>query len=191
MSERNTLVRSLHDLGMAAWFGGSLMGATGLNGATSKAADPRERLRLSTSGWGLWTPWQVGAVAAHTVGGVGLLVSNRSRLKRQAAAGPLTWAKLALTVVAAGSTAYSGVLGAKLKLHEGENVEGATEPNPAADESLKAAQKQLKILQWAIPTLTGVLVVMGAVEGEQQRGPAGLLDTTRAAAQKAFAGIVN
>jgi hypothetical protein len=29
----NTLSRSLHDLGLATWFGGSLMGAVGLNGA--------------------------------------------------------------------------------------------------------------------------------------------------------------
>ena len=28
----DTLARSLHDLGLAAWFGGSLMGAIGLNG---------------------------------------------------------------------------------------------------------------------------------------------------------------
>lgn len=26
MSERNTVLRSLHDVGLAAWFGGSLMG---------------------------------------------------------------------------------------------------------------------------------------------------------------------
>jgi hypothetical protein len=26
----NTVARTLHDLGLAAWFGGSLMGATGL-----------------------------------------------------------------------------------------------------------------------------------------------------------------
>ena len=42
MAARNTLVRSLHDLGLAAWFGGTLMGAVGLNGATAKAKDPAE-----------------------------------------------------------------------------------------------------------------------------------------------------
>ena len=33
MPSRNTVSRSLHDLGAAAWFGGSLMGAVGVNGA--------------------------------------------------------------------------------------------------------------------------------------------------------------
>lgn len=37
MSSRNTVVRSLHDLGAAAWFGGSLMGAVGVNGAAGAA----------------------------------------------------------------------------------------------------------------------------------------------------------
>jgi hypothetical protein len=35
MAQDNTLARSLHDVGLAAWFGGSLMGAVGLNGAAS------------------------------------------------------------------------------------------------------------------------------------------------------------
>ena len=51
MSESNIVVRSLHDLSLAAWFGGSLMGATGLNGAASLAKDPAERLELSAKGW--------------------------------------------------------------------------------------------------------------------------------------------
>lgn len=176
MSERNTLVRSLHDVGLAAWFGGSLMGATGLNGATSEAKAPAERLTLSTSGWAKWTPWQLAAVAAHTVGGVGLMVAARGRLAHQPGAGSVTAVKLALTIAAAGTTAYSGVLGLKLKKHESEGAAGATQPAATASAELKSAQKQLKLLQWATPVLTGVLVVLGAVEGEQQRGVGGLLD---------------
>jgi hypothetical protein len=33
-SSRNTVVRSMHDVGAAGWFGGSLMGAVALNGAS-------------------------------------------------------------------------------------------------------------------------------------------------------------
>ena len=46
---------------------------------------------------------------------------------------------------------------------------GATEPHAGASEGLKAAQRQLKIAQWAIPAITGVLIVMGAQQGEQQK----------------------
>ena len=46
MSERNTVLRSMHDIGLAGWFGGSLMGAVGLNGAAAQAANPAERLQI-------------------------------------------------------------------------------------------------------------------------------------------------
>lgn len=176
MSERNTLIRSLHDVGLAAWFGGSLMGATGLNGAASEASSPVERLRLANIGWAKWTPWQVAAVGAHAIGGAGLILSNRKRLQNQPGAGSNTGVKLALTVAAAGVTAYSGVLGAKLKQFESDGAASATEPQADASPEQKSAQQQLKIAQWAIPALTGVLLVLGAVQGEQQRGIAGLLD---------------
>ena len=56
MSERNTVVRSLHDLGLAAWFGGSLAGAVGINGAAADVTEPTQRLRVANAGWGRWSP---------------------------------------------------------------------------------------------------------------------------------------
>ena len=38
MSELNTLLRGLHNLGLGAWFGGSLAGAVAINGAAADAA---------------------------------------------------------------------------------------------------------------------------------------------------------
>ncbi len=172
MTESNTLVRSMHDLGLAAWFGGSLMGAVGLNGATSHARNPRERLTLSSKGWGMWAPVNATAVGAHVVGSVGLIAANKARLATQPGATVNTVVKTGLTVVAAGVTAYSGMLGAKIakKAGEGaEGAEGATEPGASSSPEITAAQKQLKALQWAIPALTGVLVVLSAQQGEQQR----------------------
>ncbi len=176
MSSTNTLVRTMHDLGLAAWFGGSLMGAVGLNGATGQASDPQERLRLSSLGWARWTPVQVAAVGAHAVGGLGLIAGNKNRTKLDDASKANSAVKTGLTVVAAGVTLWSGVQGAKVaKLHE-EGAQGATEPSALASEQLTSAQQQLKWAQWAIPALTGVLVVLGAQQGEQQRGIRGLLD---------------
>ena len=78
MSERNTVVRSLHDVGLAVWLGGSLMGAVGLNGAAQEASDPAERLRVANTGWARWTPVNLAAIGAHLVGGAGLLYANKS-----------------------------------------------------------------------------------------------------------------
>lgn len=176
MSGRNTFIRSLHDIGLAAWFGGGLMGATGLNGAASRAANPQERASLSSDGWAIWTPWQVAAVGVHAIGGAGLIISNRNRLNAQPGATANTVAKLAVTVAAAGVTAYSGFLGTKVKKNAGQGASGATDPSATSSPELASAQKQLKVLQWAIPGLTGVLLVLGAQQGEQQRGVAGALD---------------
>ncbi len=169
MSQRNTLVRSMHDAGLAAWFGGSLMGAVGLNGAAAEAHDPTERLRLSSLGWKRWAPVNAGAIGVHAIGGAGLIAANRRRISQQDEGGANTTVKLALTVVAAGLTAWSGALGRKVEEKSQQGAPGATEPSAQASKDLAAAQKQLKLTQWAIPAITGTLVVMGAQQGEQQR----------------------
>lgn len=169
MWKRNTFSRTAHDVGLAAWFGGSLMGAVGLNGATAKAKTSQETLRLSSIGWARWTPVAIAAVGAHAVGGVGLIAGNKDRLHRQDEAKTNTVVKLTLTVVAAALTAYSGVLGKKIYDNQDEPTEGATEPTSKTDPELASAQRQLRYCQWAIPVLTGTAIVLGAQQGEQQR----------------------
>lgn len=175
MSERNTVIRSMHDLGLAAWFGGSLMGATGLNGAAAAAKDPVERLTLSSLGWKKWAPVQVAALTAHAIGGVGLIAANKKRLKGQPEARTNTGIKLTLTLIAAGATLWSGIAGQRLADHADAGTDGTTEPSEFASKALASAQQQLKILQWATPVLTGIVIILSAQQGEQQRPVAGLL----------------
>ena len=174
MSERNTLIRSMHDLGLAAWFGGTLMGAVGLNGGTAEATDPRERLRLSSAGWAKWAPVQLAALVVHGVGGVGLIMVNRSRLASQPEARANTVVKLVLTGAALASTAYSGMLGMKMAKHSEEGAAGVTEPAVTSSGELATAQSQQRVLQWITPALTAILLVLSAQQGEQQRTSAGL-----------------
>jgi len=174
MSERNTTVRSLHDLGLAAWFGGTLMGAVGLNGAAAKAKDPSERLSLSSAGWAKWAPVQVAAIVAHGVGGLGLIAGNKGRLAVQQGARSNTVAKLIITGIAGFTTLYSGILGTRIAAHATEGGAGVTEPDSNSSKELASAQTQQKYLQWATPALTLVLIVLAAQQGEQQRPFAGL-----------------
>lgn len=169
MSEKNTLVRSMHDAGLAAWFGGSLMGAVGLNGAAASAQQPQERTRISANGWARWSPVAATAIGAHLIGGLGLLGANKSRVSVQPGARANTLAKTALTAAALGLTAWSGQLGKQVKEHEGEGAAGATEPLRSASPELARAQQRLRWAQWAIPATTGALVVLAAQQGEQQR----------------------
>jgi hypothetical protein len=80
VNSRNTVVRSLHDIGLAAWFGGALMGAIGLNGAANEVKDPTDRITVASAGWARWAPVNAAAIGAHVIGGIGLIVGNRTRL---------------------------------------------------------------------------------------------------------------
>jgi hypothetical protein len=169
MSSRNTVVRSLHDLGAAAWFGGSLMGAVGVNGSAGAVRDSKDRARVAAVGWAKWAPVNAAAIGAHLLGGGGLLYANRHRAKHQPGVTGNTVAKVLLTGAALGATAYSGVLGAKTGEGDGHAAAGATEPSASTPKDVASAQHQLRYLQWALPVLTGSLVVLGAQQGEQQR----------------------
>ena len=182
MAADNTLSRSLHDLGLATWFGGSLMGAVGLNGAAATVEEPRQRLRVANSGWNRWTPVNLAGIVAHLAGGAVLLGANKGRVASQQGVASATVVKTALTGAALAATAWSRALGARLDEAGEVPVEGGTEPSGDTPEDVAKAQRRLKLLQWVIPALTGAVVVVNARMGEQQR-PAqvtgGLLDRLR------------
>ncbi|GAA3737171.1 hypothetical protein HDA32_005479 [Spinactinospora alkalitolerans] len=172
VADRNTVIRSLHDLGLAAWFGGSLMGAIGLNGAAREDDDAVRGVRISSAGWNKWAPANAAAVAVHLVGGAALLEANRSRVEHEKGVGASTAAKTVLTGAALAASVYARMLGKRL--------EAAVKPNGAdkSDKegelaeravSLKQAHRQLRAAQWSVPVLTGALVALNALHGEQQR----------------------
>jgi hypothetical protein len=168
-SSRNTVVRSLHDIGAAAWFGGSLMGAVALNGATQDISNPDERAKVAASGWARWSPVAATAIGAHLLGGSALVLAHRGRIRRQAGVTANTAVKTAVTAAAIGATAYSGVLGAKLAQAGEVEAQGGTVPGDGTPDKIAKTQQQLRVLQWVTPVLTGALVVLGAQQGEQQR----------------------
>ncbi|SCL32490.1 hypothetical protein GA0070616_4478 [Micromonospora nigra] len=169
MSERHTALRSMHDLGLAAWFGGSLMGAFGVNGAAAKISDTSQRLPVASAGWARWTPVNAAAIGAHLAGAVGELVTESPRMATQAGVGRASAVKTALTVGALAVTGYSRLLGMRLEKAGGPSVQGTTEPNAQTPSHVAKSQRQLKMLQWTIPALTGALIVVTAYMGEQQR----------------------
>ncbi|WP_435191399.1 hypothetical protein [Streptomyces sp. bgisy126] len=169
MSERHTFVRGLHDVGLAAWFGGSLMGAVGLNGAardeggTEVATD-----RIASAGWAKWTPVNAAAIALHLFGSGGLLAVNAHRVATQQGVAASTAAKTVVTGAALAATAYARVLGKKVELASSGDP-GDAERSAEHPVDLDKARRQLAWVQWAVPALTGCLVVLNALHGEQQR----------------------
>ena len=169
MTADNTVSRSLHDLGLATWFGGSLMGAVGLNGAAADVEEPKQRLRVANAGWNRWTPVNLAGIAAHVAGGAVLLGANKGRMASQQGVAKATVIKTALTGAALAATAWSRALGAKLNEAGEVPVEVGTDPSGDTPQDVAKAQRQLKVLQWVIPALTGAVLVLNARMGEQQR----------------------
>jgi hypothetical protein len=175
MEKDSTVMRSLHDLGLAAWFGGSLMGAIGLNKAAENVTDPKQRAKVASAGWERWTPANAAAIGSYVVGGTALTIANKGRLAGQKGVMKTSLAKSALTAAAMATTAYARAIGQRVIENSGAPVEDGTTPKPNTPEEVAKTQKQLKILQWAVPANVAALIVMSAKMGEQQR-PANILE---------------
>ena len=176
---RNTFARSLHDLGLATWFGGSFMGAVGVNGAAAEVDAPSQRARVANAGWARWTPVNLVGIGAHVLGALQLTRANKGRMVGQSGVGSASAAKGVLTLAALGATAYARVLGQRVMSAGDVPVEGGTEPTTQTPPEVADAQRQLKALQWAIPALTGSVLVLNALMGEQQRPASFVAGLTR------------
>jgi hypothetical protein len=166
---RDTLSRSLHDIGLAAWFGGTLANAVALNPASAEAGSQSSSGAVANAGWDRWTPVNAAAIGFHLIGSVAQLGANKGRVAQQQGVAGMTVLKTALTAAALGATAYSRVLGKKVSAQHAVPAEDGTTPSAGTPTEVATAQKQLKALQWAIPALTGALVVVSSYAGEQQR----------------------
>lgn len=159
----STTIRATHLVTNAAWFGGSLMGAVGLNPAARR--EGADTIKVAGTGWERWGPVQGGAIGAHLLTGVGIVVDNRRRVVLHPPTTVAVAAKTALTGVALGSTAWAWQAGRRLG-----------DPGSTDRAQRERQRTRLSWLQWVTPAATGALLVLDAYLGEQQRGAAGQLD---------------
>ncbi|MGY1844019.1 hypothetical protein [Modestobacter sp. SYSU DS0875] len=178
---RNTLSRSLHDVGLAAWFGGTLANAVALNEAAAEAGSAKATGAVANAGWNRWTPVNAAAIGAHLIGSVGQLQANKQRVAQQQGAGAMSTVKTVLTAAALGVTAYSRVLGKVVASSGATPSRRGTKASKRARAEVAVAQERLDQLQWVVPALTGALVVVSSYAGEQQRPS----EVQRGIAQKA------
>lgn len=164
---RNTLSRSLHDLGLSAWFGGTLANAVALNAAAAEAGGNTGA--VANAGWNRWTPVNAAAIGAHLIGSIGQLTAHKDRVAQQQGVAGMSVLKTALTAAALGVTAYSRGLGKIVDSGGNTSAKSGTKPNRRTRGDVAVAQEQLDRLQWVIPALTGALVVVSSYAGEQQR----------------------
>lgn len=179
------LIRSMHDIGLAAWAGGSLMGAIGLNGAAAQLDDPRQRAAASTAGWRRWAPVNAAAVGMHVIGATGLLITDFDRVRHQEGVAKSSAIKTIVTGAGLGVAAWSAVLNQKMVAAGPVPVQGATEPGPTTPDDIARVQRQLKVVQWLNPLVATGLIALGSWQSEQQR----TREVVRGGLQKVTSGV--
>jgi hypothetical protein len=174
MTGTDLVARSVNEMSLAAWFGGSLMGAVGLERAAAQARD--RRIEVESAGWSAWQPLQLAAVAAQIGSGIALTIANRKRLVGQRGVGSASMVRAAATAAALGATFLAARTGAEMA-HASPNGHGPEgHDHTGRDDAPKQTtvtdgrlERRIRTLQWAVPALTGAMVVLDAIMGEQQR----------------------
>ena len=157
MANRNTMARAAHDLGLAGWFGGSLMGAAGINGMARKEGQTATSVRVANEAWRRWSPVWAASLLLHGIGAAKLTTANTDRMKRQEGVASTAMAKAALTVGALVASGYARLL-----------ARGLPEDTPPTREQT-ARRTRLARVQWAVPVLLAGVVAINARMGEDQR----------------------
>lgn len=152
---RRVAAHAAHDVGLAAWFGGALMGAVALNSATREVDDHTQRLRVADAGWFRWAPIAAVSIGVHLLGAAEL-----RRVRQHGPADDLV--RGTLTVVALLAAAESGRSG-RIVVGAGD-VPVATAVTPIDDtpDDVAAAMRRLRVGQWVVPAATGALWLVEA-----------------------------
>jgi hypothetical protein len=146
------LARSVQELGLAAWFGRSLLGAL------EETDTARHGHGRSGS-----TPVTVAAIGAYLIGSFFVMTGNRERLAGQKGVATISAVKISVISAALMATActrrFEGRVGAA----------GSAVARQGAGVQVADAERRLRTLRQSTVALTGALVIFNAVMGEMQR----------------------
>lgn len=104
-----SVLRAIHDVGLAVWWGGSFMGTLAMNPAVEVLDEPEERAKMVDEGWALFQPWAAGGLLAAIISHV--MMRRRPPLRPSSRYKNVARVKDLLYVVAVGSSVASMALG--------------------------------------------------------------------------------
>ena len=163
-----------HNLGLAAWFGGTLFGQIALNPTVSSISDKSERGRVLNESWGRFNAVNSLALAST------LLAWRAGNLKDDAElrAPALARAKNLLLGGAAVNSVASGILGARIARQSSEGatpVESGTEPAPETPEEAASSQRLLFFFGYGSLVLLAAVISLSALIETEPIKPRGVL----------------
>lgn len=164
--DRRPWLQVAHDVSLAMWFGGALMGAVSLNGATIEVDDHTQRTRVANAGWFRWAPFAGAALVTHVAASVvtGRLATSLAR------GAPLGRTRAAVTGLAVLATIETGISGRKVVRAGDVPVATAVEPISSTPEEVAHAQRRLRVAQWLVPAFAGALWLVDALQDARSDG---------------------
>jgi len=165
--DSHVLSQAVHDLGAALWFGGSVMGAAGVNKSGGDLRDGLDKVRVAGSAWQRFAPAQWAGIAAVLGAGARLSAADSDRLVAQHGWARAGSTKAAVAVAGAAATAYAAYTGQKVgKLAEQQGaalqVQDANTPSAQTPPELAAWQKKQRAAQYLVPLLSGANIVLNS-----------------------------
>lgn len=158
------VVKAIHDIGTAVWWGGTLMGTLAMNPAVEVLDDPEERGKMVDEGWARFQPYAAAGLLASIITHICMRrnpPSNPSSCYKTAAV-----AKDLLIGAAVVSSVASLALGEYTTNYESDGyapIESATTPTEDTPDEVAQAQSGLSLASW-VQILSGIgILAAGAV----------------------------
>jgi hypothetical protein len=174
MKKTSRTGRVAHDLGLSAWFGGTLFGQASLNPSVSAISDEEERGRVLNEAWGRFQASNLPAMLSTLLGWRLGGVRDDSELR----APGLTCAKDVLLGGATFNTLASAVLGAStaaVSKGGATPVRSGTEPSPRTPPGAALAVRLLRFTGNGSLVLLAATVLVSALIDASEPKPRGLL----------------
>jgi hypothetical protein len=185
--DNHAVAQAVHDLGSALWFGGSMMGVVGVNKAGRDLTQGIDRIRVASSAWRRFSPFQWAGVGATVLAGSRLTQVGGRRLALQQGFASVGALKAGITVAGALGTGYAAFCGRRIaKLSEEAQAHGdpvevrdATVPAPSTPAPIAKWQRRQRFAQVVVPVLAGANIVCGSWLVQSYRSVTTLKGVTR------------
>ena len=166
-TDNHFVAQAVHDLGSALWFGGTVMGAAGVNKSGSELTQGIDRIRVASSAWSRFQPAQLAGIGATLVAGLRLTQVGGRRIALQKGFGTVGALKAGIAVSGAAASGYAAYCGAQIsKAAEAAEQRGtpvqvkdATLPTDATPPEIARWQQRQRITQLLVPALDGADIV--------------------------------
>ncbi len=166
-TDNHFVAQAVHDLGSALWFGGSVMGAAGVNKSGQQLTQGIDRIRVASSAWGRFAPAQWAGIGATLLAGLRLTQVGGRRLALQEGFGTVGGVKAGFAVAGAAATGFAAYSGTRIGrlAEEAERrgtpvqVKDATLPTDATPPDIARWQRRQRVAQALVPVLAGGNIV--------------------------------